>query len=324
MHRARLILTGVLAPPLFLGAALCAGAAAAAHLGRISLEWDILAHFAPVWFVGALAGLVMAFLFRGYARALILGMGVAGLVAAGALMAPEFLRDAGPEAPADAPDQLKVIQLNVWARTEDAEDIVDWLVAQDADILILEETFPKIRQMVAERTGYHVTCRNCETVIYSKRAPLRRKPERVRGEADGPLARAEFRDARGVYTVIGVHYAWPTDAADQQAQERRLARVISETNPGRTIVAGDFNSTPWSFSRRRWDAEFGLIRRDRALFSWPAQQYKRLRWLGLFPFLPIDHVYAGADWATVKVERGPRLASDHYPIVMVLAPASRL
>ena len=36
------------------------------------------------------------------------------------------------------------------------------------------------------------------------------------------------------------------------------------------IVAGDFNSTPWSFSLRRQDRWFGLERRTRALPSWPA------------------------------------------------------
>jgi endonuclease/exonuclease/phosphatase (EEP) superfamily protein YafD len=49
----------------------------------------------------------------------------------------------------------------------------------------------------------------------------------------------------------------------------------------------------------------------------------RVSWLGLVPFLAIDHVYAGRDWATVKVERGPRVGSDHFPVVLTLAPVSR-
>ncbi|MCR5880044.1 endonuclease/exonuclease/phosphatase family protein [Phenylobacterium sp. J367] len=149
-------------------------------------------------------------------------------------------------------------------------------------------------------------------------AGLAPRPGRARA-----LTRARYRDARGEYTVIGVHYAWPTDPQDQQPQEERLARVLAQTDRSRAIVAGDLNSAPWSFYRRKWDAEFGVIRRDRALFTWPARQYKRLRWLGVFPFLAIDHVYAGSDWATVKVERGPRLGSDHYPVVVTLAPVAQ-
>ena len=80
---------------------------------------------------------------------------------------------------------------------------------------------------------------------------------------------------------------------------------------------GDFNATPWSFTLQRLDHEFGLIRRDRALFSWPIWPHLPA------PFLPIDHVYAGDGWATVKVERGPKLGSDHYPVILTLAPTGR-
>ena len=88
----------------------------------------------------------------------------------------------------------------------------------------------------------------------------------------------------------------------------------------RLIVTGDFNSAPWSFQRRRWDKAFGLVRRERAIPSWPAQAVGRLPWLGAF--LPIDHVFAGPGWATVSARRGPRLSSDHYPLVVTLAPVA--
>lgn len=318
----RVVLTALLAPPLFLGAALCAGAAVAAHFGRTSLKWDLLAHFAPVWLAGSLLAVVAGLAFGGYARALVMGMGMVAVLSAAALMLPEYLRDTGPKAGADAPDQLKVIQFNVWFHGADHDAAIDWLVAEQPDIVVIEESSPAFRRRVAKRTAWHVTCPSCEVMILSRREPADRGLPKGTPRARGPITRATFRDERGTFSVIGVHYAWPTDAADQQAQERRLARVLELTPGDRTIVAGDLNSAPWSFSRRRWDAEFGVIRRDRALFSWPALQYKRMRGLGLFPFLPIDHVYAGSGWATVKVERGPRLGSDHYPVIMTLAPAA--
>nr|QQZ48664.1 hypothetical protein JKL49_14190 [Phenylobacterium glaciei] len=46
---------------------------------------------------------------------------------------------------------------------------------------------------------------------------------------------------------------------------------------------------------------FGLERRTKALFSWPAYLGAKVP----FPFLPIDHVYAGKGWRTVSVKRGP-------------------
>jgi endonuclease/exonuclease/phosphatase (EEP) superfamily protein YafD len=85
------------------------------------------------------------------------------------------------------------------------------------------------------------------------------------------------------------------------------------------ILTGDLNTTPWSFGLQRLDRTLGLVRRDRALSTYPAQLFGR-PWP--LPFLAIDHVYAGPGWATVKVERGPWLGSDHYPVIVTLAPVS--
>jgi endonuclease/exonuclease/phosphatase (EEP) superfamily protein YafD len=35
--------------------------------------------------------------------------------------------------------------------------------------------------------------------------------------------------------------------------------------------------------------------------------------------LPIDHIYAGRAWRTVRLVRGPRVGSEHYPLVIDLA-----
>jgi endonuclease/exonuclease/phosphatase (EEP) superfamily protein YafD len=309
MRTLRLALTLLLGPPLVALAVVCAGVAVAAQWGRVDLGWDIFAHFAHLSLLGGLTAMAAGFAFRGL---LLLALGLVAVAGSAVLVVPEFLRPTGPKAPANAAGQLKVVQLNAWASNVDPGRTVDWLIAQDPDVVVLEETRPGLRKLIRERTDWRTTCRECEVMIFSKAEPT--------AVAARPIAYATFRDARGEFTVLGVHEAWPTDIADQQAQEARLAKAIGRFPRGRTIVVGDFNASPWSFSRRRWDEAFGLIRRDRALLSWPASHTARGRWLAPLPFLPIDHVYAGADWATVKVERGPKLGSDHYPVILTLAP----
>ena len=87
----------------------------------------------------------------------------------------------------------------------------------------------------------------------------------------------------------------------------------------RLIIAGDFNSTPWSFTLRRQDEALGLVRRNQAMLSWPAMAFSRWNIHMPLPFLAIDHVYAGSDWVTLGAERGPALGSDHFPVVVTLA-----
>lgn len=322
MRLLRLALDLLLWPAVALTAALSAAAAILAQWGRVSLKWDLLAQFAPFWLLACACTLVACAIYHGWRRWAVAAVSVAGLAAAVSLIAPEYLRSAGPRAPANAPDQIKIVQFNVWHENPDPQPILAWLDAERPDLVVIEENSTRFSRALAAHGGWSVACPHCEVVILSHTPALSvDNTHRRRKAPPTPLTCAVFRDARGVFEVVGVHDAWPTDP-DQPYQERRLAEVIAAAPKERLIVTGDFNSTPWSFARRRWDAAFGIPRRERAVPSWPAQSYKRLKWLGL-PFLPIDHVYAGAGWATVSVERGPRLTSDHYPVVVTLAPVDR-
>lgn len=160
-------------------------------------------------------------------------------------------------------------------------------------------------------------------MILSRRRPIAEgglSPGVSRAHLAG--AWATYPAPGGPYTVVGVHYTWPWPAGPQQRMTLRLAKVLERFPKDRLIVSGDFNSTPWSFSLRRQDRMFGLERRTRALASWPAGDFSRLHVPSPFPLLAIDQIYAGRAWRTVQVRRGPKLGSDHYPVVITLAPAA--
>lgn len=305
--------------------ALASALAALAAVGGAFSNWlDVLTHFAPVYFAGGLVALATRLAAGGGGRLTLIAAGVA-ILAAGALMAPELLAALRPPPAAGPGPTLKLVQFNLWGGNGDPAGTARWIAAEDADIVVLEEAFGRtrsIRETLRTRYPYQTTCSPpylCSTLILSKR-----KPSRLGGmESPGSAARLSgawtaFDDWDGGFTVVGAHYTWPVPPGPQQAQTRRLARALEEFDTRSLIVSGDFNLTPWSFSLRRQDALFGLERRTRALFSWPAAAISRWRLLAPFPFLAIDQVYAGADWRTVSVRRGPRLGSDHYPVVVVL------
>ncbi|MFL5295358.1 MAG: endonuclease/exonuclease/phosphatase family protein [Phenylobacterium sp.] len=313
MHFARLVLTAILGPPVVVGALFCALAAGLAQLGRRSPAWDVLTHAAPFYLVGGMIALAAGLVFSDRYRTAALIVGAAAVLGAALLIAPEYLDAKPPRADKAAPGAFKIIQFNAWAGHGGLERPAAWIAAQQPDIVIMQETNLRLRQAIAAKAGLHIVDGRTEVTILSREPPI--SVARPRNDKEGPmmLNAATFRTPAGPAAILGVHYPWPTER-DRMQYTADLVRVVRGYPSETTILAGDFNSTPWSFARRREDRAFGLIRRTRAVFSWPAAFHLP------FPLLPIDHVYAGSAWATVRVERGPKLGSDHYPVVVTLAP----
>jgi endonuclease/exonuclease/phosphatase family metal-dependent hydrolase len=120
-----------------------------------------------------------------------------------------------------------------------------------------------------------------------------------------------FDDAElGKLHVIGVHLQvplWP------YAQARDVERLIALTASwrGPTIIAGDFNMTPWSLRQQGLLASTGLRRHATLLRSWPTDHQFRL----FGPTFLIDNVLTTPDVKSVSVETGPHTGSDHLPVI---------
>jgi len=298
--------------------AICLLAGVAAQAGRFSPRLDLLTHFAPFLVLGALVVLAYgATVAPGAYRAILVLLAGLGLVAATALMLPEWIRPLRPTAPATAPHQLKIIQLNAWNENVDVPATAAWIARQQADLVLLEEMKPSLQAALVKQ-GYHYTRGMMRTGVLSRTAPIHSPfqiPERDYHVLP-PFARGTYDLDGAAFSILCTHLTWPTWDF-QRTQITALGALVGKYDRRRLILVGDFNLTPWSFALRRIDRTYGLERRDRALFSWPARAFARSP-LAL-PLLPIDHIYAGSAWRTVRIERGPRLGSDHYPLVAVLA-----
>jgi endonuclease/exonuclease/phosphatase (EEP) superfamily protein YafD len=289
--------------------------------GAFSDKLDIATHLAPAWLACGLAGLILALTCaRDSERKALSGIALVGVVSILFLMAPELLSTLHlPEKPAKNASTLKLIQFNIWAENEDTEGTAAWILKQNADVVIMEEAGGRswaVVRTLRDAYPYRLPCRfkhGCDTRIIS-RWPM------VNSQHGQGLANAwaTLHHPRGDFTVVGAHFVWPVPAGAWQAQSRLLAADIAPFPKDTLIVTGDFNSTPWSWSLRRQDKALGLERRTRALASWPSGAFSRVA-RAPFPILPIDQVYAGKAWKTVKVERGPVLGSDHRPVVVTLA-----
>lgn len=286
--------------------------------GALSPRLDAITHITPLWLAMGVGAVVLGGLFaREAERWVMVALGVVAISASGVLMLPELRMAWRFKPEAAAPSDLKVIQFNAWHENYAPEQSLKWLLAQNADVIVMQEgggTAWAINKGL--RAAYpFVSCKSgrCEPWIFS-----RKKIQGSGGVPKGlPGAWATIEDPAGPFTVIGVHYVWPVPAGRQQAQSAMLAKTASGFDRRSLIVTGDFNSTPWSFTLRRQDKALGLNRWTRALPSWPSGQFSRVA-AAPAPFLPIDHVYAGSAWRAVKVERGPAIGSDHRPVIVTL------
>lgn len=321
MRALRIFLVELIAGFALLAAAGAALGGLASQAGRSSAAWDIASHFAPVWLLAGVLALVIGLVAgRGAIRGLTAVLSLVAIVCAGQPILSELQRETTDPAPQDAPHQLKIVQFNAWRDNPDLNGAAAWIAEQDPDVVVIEEASPAMLAAMRRHGRWRVTCERCSVMIFSRAAPTTIKLKRPKGLALPASAAALLPSpAGGSFPVIGVHFTWPTEIDKHRDQTAGLTAALRALPRDRMILVGDFNSTPWSASRRRQDEDLGLERRTKALVTWPARTYERWGVRVGLPLLPIDHVYAGPAWRTISVERGPRIGSDHYPLVAVLA-----
>jgi endonuclease/exonuclease/phosphatase (EEP) superfamily protein YafD len=126
--------------------------------------------------------------------------------------------------------------------------------------------------------------------------------------------------------LYGVHPETPRSPERWRARNAQLAWLadaIPRRDPDRpVIVAGDFNTPPWSPFFRDLLRHVGLRSAAGAGFRWPTRQpmlwSPYLSWLGA----PVDHVLVSPDVAVDAFAVQRDVESDHLPIMTDLRLAS--
>jgi endonuclease/exonuclease/phosphatase (EEP) superfamily protein YafD len=306
----------VLASAILVGAAVTV----VGMLAPIYPAADFINHFRPFIFGAASALLVAAV---GIGAPLTIRACAVLVALNAALLALPLLWSAGA-AERHAPGQalasaghrdLKLVTFNT--RFDDADPIARFLLHQDADIVVLQEIAPRqataLAALLRERYPHSHACRpqdRCAAAIFAKQAWVaagreewtRDSPEMIWAQFDGADV--------GKLRVIGVHLALPLRPDTQTRHvERLIARRASVDGP--VLIAGDFNMTPWSYRLQRLLASTGLRRHAIFLRSWPTDRQFRLP----APAFLIDHVLTTPDIASVSIRTGPKMGSDHLPVI---------
>lgn len=312
---------------LVLGALGAATFALLALFGFAVPELDLLNHAQILLLPGTLiAVLVLALLLRGWGRGAAVIYAVVGLAASVNVMLPEYLGSlrARPAAPEDG--TITMMTHNLFGMNYEMEKVTAAIFAEDPDIIVLQEYFgeqaSELHPLLLAEYPNFVRCRGGKRAnlgLYSRLPFDQQEDGACPSDAYGTtrtahiLARFQTEDGKA-FSVITTHMDWPIPVARQREQLDALSEVVDEIE-GPMILAGDFNSTAWSYSLRQFVAGNGLVRETMNLLTFPMSWYYFGAWRDTLPFLPLDHVMTRNGIVVHEIHAGRATASDHLPVV---------
>lgn len=311
-----------------LGALGAATFAMLAFFGFAVPEFDLLNHAQIFLFPGTLLGLLIVLVaLRGQWRLAASGFVALGLLASSSVMVPELLAAmTNRPAPGDRP-VITMMTHNLFGMNYEMDKVSAAILGEDPDIIVFQEYFGEqasdLHPLLIEHYPYYARCRGGKRAnlgLYS-RIPFEQKedgacPENAYSTARTAHILARFQPPGGKsFSVMTTHMDWPIPVARQRDQLAALAGVVRNVE-GPLVLAGDFNSTPWSYALRGFVADAGLKRETASLVTYPLRWYYFGAWRDTVPFLPLDHVMARGGIAVHDVHAGRRTASDHLPVVV--------
>jgi endonuclease/exonuclease/phosphatase (EEP) superfamily protein YafD len=223
----------------------------------------------------------------------------------------------GPAA-AVATDDVSLVALNLLYLQEDPVATRAYLGRQSPDLLILSEFTPRWREklQILERRYPYFALRTrlnpWGIALYSK-YPLEAIEDLDLGDDRSSHLRVLVKLPGGLAEVYAVHLASPPSprlAHQRNVQLRKLGARITAADPDLPkIVAGDFNTTPYSpyFQDLLRDSGLRDGRRPFGLHvTWPA--WPAPVWI------PIDHCLVSGNVTVTRVATGTATGSDHLPL----------
>jgi endonuclease/exonuclease/phosphatase (EEP) superfamily protein YafD len=296
-----------------LAAVALAAATVAALLARHWWAFDLFSHFQLQYVVlGCVLGLA-ALAWRAYAAAAVLG-------AAAALHAWTIsdLWLGGTSATAGLP--LRVATVNILDANPTPGRLLEFARAWHPDLLlVVDAESDRWREVLAELGklySYRAPegWRDGQPLSLFSRLPILQEREEEPPVGERPFLVAKVALGAETVTVVGVHPSAPspTEPGDSRVRNWQLDDLAATVEgAGRpVIVAGDFNTSPWSPHFRELLAEAGLRNAAEGqgwIATWPSWFWPAR--------VPIDHVLVGGRLGVASLERGPDIGSDHYPVV---------
>jgi len=301
-----------------------------------SYALDLLAHFAPHAILTALLSLLAALAWKSRVPLAISAAVFVALLGVALARYSALTPGSPPDGAATRTVRLAVYNAFSRGATREGSELDEvfrqWLIDSEADLVCVVDPPWTIRRSglwPGEPFMPHIvegmTRHGRRTITLLSRWPLRNEPLTASDDPKHRLSFAaydsaivEFPDGGGALFTAAHPRSPRTEKAWELSQrwmgiDADLIGAWRESHDLPVFFAGDFNSTPTSRLHRLISERSGL-RSPTRLFtqgSWPAEFPA---WLAL----PIDRVYVSDGVRVVSAEVGPRVYSDHRPVLFTL------
>lgn len=225
----------------------------------------------------------------------------------------------------DSGKPLRVVYANVQTSNRDTESFRRLCMDYSPDLIVVLEPDDDWKNGLAwarDSWPHHVEVMrddNFGIAVYSRIGGT------VFGVLEGPVyeipaIRAMFDWEGESVSLLASHVLPPADREYFSFQKNHLKWLGGQIRDSRSIFAGDLNTTEASCHFQTFLAATGL-RDSRQGFGWQPSWPASIKLpLGNMLLIPIDHIFVPKNWIVYERKIGPNIGSDHFPIMMTLAP----
>jgi len=275
---------------------------------------QLLAHFKLQYLVISVLLCVALALHRQpvYVGGLLLAVGLNA-----SLVIPWYIADSMPL----GDTQLKVLNANILSSNTEHQRLFDLLNAEVPDVVLLQEVSAEwLVALEPLRQNYPYSYAEAREgnfgIALFSRVPLTSVSHIDSRPLGYPTITATMEVNGAVLHLVGTHPMIPLGKQHYSDRNEQLASIaeLFEGRDDSKILIGDLNTSMWGIHYRSLEEKTGL-RNARTGFgivpTWPTFMP--------FAMIPIDHVLVSDDISVVEMRSGPRIGSDHLPLIVTIA-----
>jgi endonuclease/exonuclease/phosphatase (EEP) superfamily protein YafD len=291
----------------------------ASAFGQYDWRLDLLSHFLP-WYLLIEAAAVLLFVV--IKRWKLAGITVLFLI----VQALPFTSLYSPQQSTHTTAaRFKLLQFNVCAPAKDYAPLSHYLSLQKPDLVVLEECGDRCFQHLTRDKvfkAYPYSFRKVphrhRLLVLSKLPILDTRNPALYAEPAVELLTLNIN--RHPFNLLVMHSTRPSSGKpyyENQIKQFKEIGKLASNSPVPFLMVGDLNTSPWNYS-------FGLLLQKSKLknsmdgFGFQPSFPTFVSRFSTFPLIPIDHVLVSRQFQVLHRHTGPRLQSDHLPVVVEL------